>query len=179
MDYQPAILSNLPNAAALIERTRAAIVVARAAGVQVGYVRVAFTAQDYAAVTSRNKSFGRLAGGGYLLDGTPEADVHPDLAPIDGDIVVTKTRVGAFSTTRLALLLNAHDVDTLVLAGLSTSGVVLSTLRDAADRDYRILVLADCCDDPNAESHRVLIDHVFPRQADIIESSALPSLLGS
>ena len=52
-----------------------------------------------------------------------------------------------------------------MLAGISTSGVVLSTLRQAADLDYRITVLADACADPDPEVHRVLTEKVFPRQA--------------
>jgi nicotinamidase-related amidase len=177
MDYQPAILDNFPNAGELVDRTADAIATARAAGVKIAYVRVAFAAQDYAAIPSHNKSFARLSGGGFLADGSPEADIHPAVAPREGDIVVTKTRVGAFGTTSLAHFLNPRNTDNLILAGLSTSGVVLSTLRDAADRDYRMLVLTDCCADPEPEVHRVLVDHVFPRQADLIDTAALGSVL--
>ena len=49
-----------------------------------------------------------------------------------------------------------------------TSGVVLSTLRQAADLDYRLTVLTDACYDPDPEIHRVLTEKVFPRQADVI-----------
>jgi nicotinamidase-related amidase len=177
MDYQPVVLSNFDNAAELVERTATAIRCARAAGVKIVYVRVAFTAQDYAAIPSHNKAFAGLSGGGYLADESPETSIHADLAPVGGDVVVTKTRFGAFSTTNLAAFLNPREIDTLILAGLSTSGVVLSTVRDAADRDYQVLVLSDCCADPHAEVHRVLIEHVFPAQADLIETSALQSLL--
>jgi nicotinamidase-related amidase len=55
-----------------------------------------------------------------------------------------------------------------VLAGIATSGVVLSTLREAADRDYQLIVLSDCCFDLDAEVHRVLMDKVFPRQAEVL-----------
>jgi nicotinamidase-related amidase len=178
MDFQPVIIANIPGAAALVARTADAIAQARSAGAKIVYVRVAFTAQDYAAVSPRNKSFSALAGGGYLDDESPESGIHPDLTPEDGDIVVTKNRVGAFSTTKLAHVLNAHDIDTLILAGISTSGVVLSTLRDAADHDYRLLVLADCCADSDPEVHRVLLEKVFPRQADIVDTAALPAIFG-
>jgi nicotinamidase-related amidase len=178
MDFQPVIVAGLPDAAELLTKAAGAVARARAAGVKIVYVRVAFTAQDYAAVSPRNKSFAALAGGGFLDDASPEAGIHPDLAPEDGDIVVTKNRVGAFSTTKLAHVLNAHGIDTLVLAGISTSGVVLSTLRDAADHDYRLLVLADCCADTDPEVHRVLVEKVFPRQADVVDSAALPAIFG-
>lgn len=178
MDYQPPVLSLVDNAAELLDRTSTAIAQARAAAVQIVYVRVAFAAQDYAAIPPTNKGFARRASGGFLDAGTPEADIHPDIAPQPGDIVVTKTRRGAFSTTNLANLLNAHRIDSLILAGISTSGVVLSTLGDAADRDYRMVILTDCCADPRPEVHRVLMEQVFPAQADLIETSTLPSLLG-
>ncbi len=60
------------------------------------------------------------------------------------------------------------DVTHLVLIGAATSGVVLSTLREAADRDYRLTVLADGCLDADEEVHRVLHDKVFPRQAEVV-----------
>lgn len=179
MDYQPAILGNCANPADLLLRAADAIAQARSAGIKVVYIRVAFTPQDYAAVPTHNKAFAALSGGGFLADGSPEADIHPDVAPKDGDVVVTKTRVGAFSTTNLANFLNPHNIDSLILAGISTSGVVLSTLRDAADRDYRILVLTDCCDDPHHDVHRTLMDHVFPRQADLIDTAILPSVIAN
>ena len=53
--------------------------------------------------------------------------------------------------------------------GIATSGVVLSTLRQAADLDYRLTVLRDACADADAEVHRVLTEKVFPRQADVVD----------
>ncbi len=58
-------------------------------------------------------------------------------------------------------------VSHLVLAGIATSGVVLSTVREAADRDYQLTVLADGCADADEEVHRVLLGKVFPRQATV------------
>jgi nicotinamidase-related amidase len=177
MDFQPGILANFPDAGGLVHRAAEARRGARAAGVKIAYVRVAFTDQDYAAIPAHNKAFVSVAQGRYLADGSPEAEIHPDLAPQPGDVVVTKTRFGAFSTTNLANFLNPRNVDNLVLAGVSTGGVVLSTLRDAADGDYRMLVLGDCCADPHPEVHRVLLEHVFPHQADVIDSAAFEHLL--
>ena len=65
-------------------------------------------------------------------------------------------------------LSRAGGIDRLVLAGIATSGVVLSTLRQAADLDYRLTVLADGCLDADPEVHRVLLEKVFPRQADVV-----------
>jgi nicotinamidase-related amidase len=64
-------------------------------------------------------------------------------------------------------VLRSGGIDSLVLAGIATSGVVLSTVRQAADLDYQLTVLADGCLDADPEVHRVLTEQVFPRQAEI------------
>jgi nicotinamidase-related amidase len=69
------------------------------------------------------------------------------------------------------MILRAKDIETLILFGISTSGVVLSTLRHAADADYRLIVIKDCCADQDAEVHACLIDKVFPRQATIVSAA--------
>lgn len=98
--------------------------------------------------------------------------IHPALAPRPGDVVVTKRRVSAFAGSDLEVVLRAHGVDHLVLCGIATSGVVLSTLREAGDRDFALTVLHDACADADAEVHRVLLEKVFPRQADVVDVAA-------
>lgn len=169
MDFQNAIVGMLgEQAPALLECAQKARAAAKAVGMAVMHVRVAFGDADYAAISERNKSFAALGQSRFLTDGSEPAAIHPVLAPAPGEEVFTKKRVGAFSTTNLAERLSARGIDTLYLAGIATSGVVLSTLRDAADRDYRPYVVADCCADMDAEVHRVLMEKVFPRQADIV-----------
>jgi len=87
-------------------------------------------------------------------------------------VVVTKRRVSAFTGSDLEVVLRADGMDRLVLAGIATSGVVLSTLRQAADLDYRLTVLADGCLDADPEVHRVLTEKVFPGRPT---SSASPT----
>jgi len=67
--------------------------------------------------------------------------------------------------------LRAKNIDTLVLAGLFTRGVVLSTAEAAADLNYRLIVLSDCVADPDAEVNRVLLDKVLPTEADVVDSA--------
>jgi nicotinamidase-related amidase len=177
MDFQNAIVGMVGDAApALLDRAQKARAAAKAAGIAVMYVRVAFTDADYAAVSPRNKSFSALSKSRFITDGSEAAAIHHALAPAADEEVFTKKRVGAFSTTKLAARLTASGIDTLFLAGISTSGVVLSTLRDAADQDYRLFVLSDVCMDPDAEVHRVLMEKVFPRQADVIDLAALTAM---
>ena len=80
---------------------------------------------------------------------------------------MVKRRTGAFATTDLEAILRAKEIDTLVLAGIATGGSVLSTVRAAADLDYTVVVLADCCADADEEVHRVLCEKVLPRQATV------------
>jgi nicotinamidase-related amidase len=177
MDYQSGITGMIENSDALVERARQAIETVRRHGGHIGYVRVAFTPDEYEAIPETNKGFAAAkASGRPFFDDSPTTVIDARIAPHTGDIVVRKSRVGAFSTTDLNEQLRRREVDTLILAGISTSGVVLSTVRDAADKDYRLFVLADACADPNAAVHETLIGEVFPRQADIITTSGLDEL---
>jgi nicotinamidase-related amidase len=76
------------------------------------------------------------------------------------------------------MILRANGIDTLLLTGVATSGVVLSTLRYARDSDYRLLVVKDCCSDKDAEVHRVLTEQVFPRQATVASAEEVIDMLG-
>lgn len=82
--------------------------------------------------------------------------------------MVTKKRVSSFAGSDLDMVLRSRGVTHLVLAGLATNGVVLSTLRQAADLDYGLTVLRDGCADPDEEVHQLLLVKVFPRQADVV-----------
>jgi nicotinamidase-related amidase len=122
----------------------------------------------YPEVSTRNKMFGALARNGLADGGDQATQIHPDVAAEPGDIIVTKRRVSAFAGSDLDMVLRAGDIDHLVLTGIATSGVVLSTVRQAADLDFGLTVLADGCLDADPEVHRVLTEKVFPRQADVV-----------
>jgi nicotinamidase-related amidase len=79
-------------------------------------------------------------------------------------------RVSAFTGSDLEVVLRAGEIRHLVLCGIATSGVVLSTVREAADKDYRLTV-ADLCADMDAETHAVLTGKVFPRQARVTSAA--------
>jgi len=177
MDFQNGVVGMAPEPDALLERVRGAIAAVRAAGGTIGYVRVAFTEDDWAAVPETNKGFSRLAEARGMHDEDAATQIDERIAPEDGDIVVRKTRVGGMSTTDLHEQLTGRGVDTLVLTGISTSGVVLSTLVDAVDRDYRVIVLSDGVADRRADVHEVLLNSYFPARGYVIDSTALRSLL--
>jgi nicotinamidase-related amidase len=167
MDVQQGIVDRFAGDEGYLPRLAAAIEAARDAGIRVIYVTVGFRA-GYPEVSQRNKSFAAISGSGRMTDGDPGSAIHPAVRPASGDIIVTKRRVSAFAGSDLDVVLRAGGIDHLVLAGIATSGVVLSTLRQAADLDYRLTVLADGCLDADPEVHRVLTGKVFPRQADVV-----------
>ena len=164
MDVQDAIVARFGPAEEYLGRLRSAIAAARGAHIPVIYVRVAFR-PGFPEVSPRNRSFAAIKERSSAL---ASGSIHPAVAPEVGDVVVTKLRVSAFSGSDLEVLLRAQGIRTLVLSGIATSGVVLSTLREAADRDYGLVVLSDGCLDADAEVHRVLTEKIFPRQADVM-----------
>ena len=169
MDVQPSIVALRPQAAAaLFDPLRALRDAARAASVPVIYVVVGFRA-GHPEVAASNMQFARVKADGRLLD----EDVHPELRPAPGEVVVRKRRVSAFTGSDLDVVLRGLGIRHLLLSGISTSGVVLSTLRQAADLDYRISVVADGCMDPDDEVHELLLRKVFPRQAEVTTTSRL------
>ncbi|MEU4229071.1 isochorismatase family cysteine hydrolase [Nonomuraea sp. NPDC026600] len=165
MDVQRVVVDRYPDPAYL-PRLGEAIGAARAGGVPVIYVVVGFR-PGYPEISARNKMFGRLARTMPSAGGDQATQIHPDVAPEPGDVLVTKRRVSAFAGSDLDMVLRAGDIDHLVLTGIATSGVVLSTVRQAADLDFGLTVLADGCLDADPEVHRVLTEKVFPHQADV------------
>jgi nicotinamidase-related amidase len=172
MDYQTGIVSNYIKDENLLPRAASVLKQARSLGVAVIYVQVGFR-PNFPEVSPRNAAFSgiRTSAQRQQLFAGSNREIHASVAPEENDIIVTKHRYGAFPGTDLDMILRAKDIDTLILFGISTSGVVLSTLRHAADADYRLIVIKDCCADADAEVHTCLMDKVFPRQATIVSTT--------
>ena len=124
--------------------------------------------KGYPEVNPNNKSFVILKSGAMNFDAEEGTAVHESVAPQPGEIIITKKRVSAFAGSDLEVILKSLGINHLVLTGIATSGVVLSTLREAADKDYILTVLSDCCADRDEEVHRVLTTKIFPRQAEVM-----------
>ncbi|HWD25442.1 MAG TPA: cysteine hydrolase [Acidimicrobiales bacterium] len=169
MDVQNGMVEAFGNDEAYLGRVAAAVSGARSASIPVIYVRVAFR-PGLPEVSSTSKSFAGLKSAAQHPFGEDDdaTRVHPAVAPLPGEVVVTKRRSGAFTGSDLDVVLRAGEIDTLVLTGMATSGVVLSTTRAAADRDFSLIVLSDGCLDGDPEVHRVLTEKVFPKQADVM-----------
>jgi len=178
MDVQQAIVQRFGDPADYLERIGLAISAARNAAIPVVYVVVGFR-PGHPEISKRNKTFSAIASAEAFTAADSGARIHPAIAPGPVDVVVTKRRVSAFAGSDLDVVLRGLNAETLVLSGIATSGVVLSTLRQAADLDYRLAVLADGCLDADQEVHRVLTEKVFPRQADVLTVAEWTSSLVS
>ncbi|GAA1853262.1 hypothetical protein GCM10009836_36690 [Pseudonocardia ailaonensis] len=176
MDFQEAIAAGCPAAPMALKKAVEAISLARAATMPVLLCRVALRAGG-AGIGSGNAMFTAVAGSGAFAPGSPTAEFCAGIASEDA-IVVDKRRVSAFAGSDLDEVLCSLGVGTVVLAGLHTSGVVLSTLRAAADKDLAAVVLSDACADPDPVVHDVLMEKVFPAQATVQDVDGWAAALG-
>lgn len=165
LDLQRGILGFASGAESALPSAAKAVAWARQKKLLLIHVGLGF-APGHPEIPDTDSLFARVKQNNLFLIGSPSAEFHESVFQ-PGDLVVYKQRVGAFSENHLHLLLRARRIDTLVFFGISTSGIVLSTLRRAFDLDYRSVVLADACFDPDSEVHRVLTEKVFPRQAAV------------
>ncbi len=170
MDLQNSILERIGAGESYLDKVVGVQERAEAAGVLVVLVRVAFR-PGHPEISPNNKTFAAAAIRTGMGIGDPAVEPHERLMRGNGEVVVTKKRISAFAGSDLEVILRSRGVTELVLAGISTSGVVLSTVREAADRDYELTVLEDLCLDTDDEVHRVLTTKVFVRQADVIAAA--------
>jgi nicotinamidase-related amidase len=167
MDFQEMVVDSYAvDKVALLDRVKRLAATARDSGVMVLYVVVGFQ-PGYPEISGQNAVFSSLKAAGLLATGHPTAKIHLELTPQPGDVVVTKQRVSAFTATNLDMILRSNNIDALLLTGILTQGVVLSTLRQASDLDYRAVVVADGCSDRDPEVQRVLMEKIFPLQARV------------
>jgi nicotinamidase-related amidase len=167
MDMQAAIINGLPDYSEITANVAKAIAFARSKGIPVLFVTLCFR-PGMPEVSMNNKRFAasrERLGGGNIEEALK---IDNAVAPLAGEIIVAKRRVSAFTGSDLELVLRTQGIQHLVLTGVATSGVILSTLYEAADKDYRITVLSDCCTDRDNEVHTILTQKVFLSQAAVI-----------
>jgi nicotinamidase-related amidase len=155
----------------LVQRAASLLKRARSVGMRVIHVRVGFR-PNLPEISERNALFSAIKSSAQhqkLFQGTT-GEIHAGVAPEADEVVIVKHRVNAFVGTDLEMILRANDIETLVLFGIATSGVVLATLLNAVDADYRVVVVKDCCGDREPEVHTCLVDKVFPRYAAVISA---------
>ncbi len=166
LDLQAGIFGFIPKAAEIMPQAAKAVEFARSWGAHLIHVGLGF-APGHPEIADLQNSFQRVKTNNLFVKGSESAQFH-DSVYRPGDLVVYKQRVGGFTENELHLILRARKIEHLVLMGIATSGIVLSTLRRAYDLDYRCTVLKDACYDNDAEVHRVLTEKVFPMQAEVV-----------
>ena len=168
-DFYADMMTTVPHAVdrKVVEKTQALQKGARQAGILLCYSATVFR-RGYIEISDRNKTFSQRKRSGRPATGFPVPLIHPSVKPAEGEVVVGKHRVNALHGTDLELVLRANDIDTLIILGYATSGVVLSTVRYAADLDYQLIVVDDCCSDQDPEVHNFLTQRIFPRQAEVV-----------
>ena len=121
----------------VVEKTLALQQAAREAGLLVCYSATVFR-PGYIEISDRNKTFSQRKRSGQPAVSDPVQLIHPSVKPVEGEVVAGKHRVNALYGTDLDMTLRANDIHTLIILGYATSGVVLSTVRYAADLDYQL-----------------------------------------
>ncbi|GGS14003.1 cysteine hydrolase [Streptomyces aureoverticillatus] len=167
MDVQRDVIALADDGSGYLPRLGKAIDGARAAGIPVIYVVMGLR-PGLPEVSPRNKAVTGVVRDGLFTEGAPGTAIHPDIAPHEGDVVVTKRRGSAFSGSDLDLVLRGRGVDSLVLAGIATSGVVLHTVCQANDLDFGLTVLADGCLDLEPDVHRFVTERLFPQWGEVV-----------
>jgi nicotinamidase-related amidase len=170
-DFYADQMSNLPHAVSrkCVEKTLALQQAARRAGILICYTATAFR-PGYIEISDRNKMSSQHKRSGRPATTDPRTVIHSALKPEPGEPIVGKHRANALYGTDLGMILSANNIDTLILLGYATGGVVLSTTRYAADADYRLFIVEDCCADQDPGVHDFLCHKIFPRQADVVQS---------
>lgn len=165
----------LPGAASAVAATAELVATARAAGHP-----VLWTVVRYAADLADGGLFVRKVPAlAAFADGAPGGWGEPALPPAPGETVVVKQYASAFSRDSLPGSLRAAGVDTLVLAGVSTSGCVRATATDALTHGFRPLVVRQACADRTPGLHDSNLADLDAKYADVVElAEALAHLRG-
>ena len=138
---------------------------ARASGVPVIHTRVQFApdGSDGGVFVRKVRALEQLYGGG------PLSELMPEVAPVEGELVITKQYASAFFGTSLASTLVARGIDTVVLVGVSTSGCIRATGVDAVQHGFIPLVVRDAVGDRTSQTHDANLFDLQAKYAEVVD----------
>ncbi len=166
LDIQDGIFNFVPGAKAAVPAAEQVVKTARKEGFPLIHVGIGFE-PGFPEISPSHPRFSMIKERKMFIKGSETARIHPSIFE-SGDLVVYKHRVSGFAGNALQMILSAQKIESLVLFGIATSGIVLSTLRMASDLDYKCFVIKDACFDSDEEVHRVLTEKVFAAQATVL-----------
>ncbi|NUO85693.1 MAG: cysteine hydrolase [Cupriavidus sp.] len=174
MHYQTDILALFPSAApTLLANTRKLCDAARARGVSVYFAKIHFS-PGYPEVSPLNRNGQGIKRLGLFVDD----QVSPELGRRDHEPLIVAHRASVFFGTDLQLRLSAQGIDTLLMAGIASTGVVLSSVAYASDADFRLFTVKDCCYDPDQVVHDHLFATAFDSRTTVLSLAEALALLG-
>ena len=136
----------------VLSNTAEALRRARAANIPIGYVRIGFS-PGYGECPPGSQRFQKARENGWFQLGGWGTEVHEAAAPLPGDFDIVKHRVSPFYGTVLEPILSAQRIDTIFVSGVSTNAVVQAAMREGQDRDFRMVLIEDCCSALTPEEH--------------------------
>lgn len=163
------------NMAAEIAATRRLTDLARAKGIPVIYTTIAYHPGEIAMLPWLRKATGMAA----LLEGSRLVEIDATTGIQPNDPVISKKGASAFHGTALAALLAGAGVDTLIVAGATTSGCVRATVVDAVQSGFNVLVASDCCGDRASAPHDANLYDMHQKYADVTDSADIAQWLAS
>lgn len=156
-------------------RTVPVLAAARAAGIPVVFTRIVY-ADDGADRGVWCEKVPKLA---TLTERAASSQVADILAPASGEYVLRKKQASAFFGTDLAAYLVGKGIDTILIAGATTSGCVRASVVDAVGYNFRPLVIRDCVGDRASDPHEANLFDMEQKYAELIDAEAAIRLVRS
>jgi len=162
-----------PRTDAVMQATARLLEEARARGLPVIFLRCSYDSPDQVGLVWQTKCPDMAA----CVPATAATEIDPRIQVMDGDPMIEKHRASGFFRTDLDAELERRQVDTIIVAGTSTSGCVRATAVDGAMRDYRVIVVEDCVDDRAEQSHHATLTDFHAKYGEVMKLEDLLALL--